>query len=320
MKICSQCGDGKPTSQFYHRNGKPIAECKECTKKRVRLRKVEVCCKGCGKVFKHRKLIKFCADCGPKKRTLEEALNELSTYSSRKELFLNNDSLYRYLIVHAKNELDKVFPLHEGVTLESCSESAHLCTTLKEFREHFPAEYDFAVRNKLRFAHLKRPKTWNFSKFQDIINKEQIQFCWELREYNSSLYTAALKNDWLRILDRTPKEKPPVFGLENFIQSCNRHGGFGTLYLLRFFDEFEDFYKIGLTSRCVERRYRGRHKYCYQAVWTYESDPEEIYTLEQSILETISERNLNYYPDLWNTLEAFEADWDDPIIQLNTHL
>lgn len=31
-KVCSQCGETKPHRAYYHRGGKPIAACKDCTK------------------------------------------------------------------------------------------------------------------------------------------------------------------------------------------------------------------------------------------------------------------------------------------------
>ena len=40
LKVCSKCGEGKPLSEYYNRkNGRPLAECKVCTRKRSLLYK-----------------------------------------------------------------------------------------------------------------------------------------------------------------------------------------------------------------------------------------------------------------------------------------
>ena len=67
---------------------------------------------------------------------------------------------------------------------------------------------------------------------------------------------------------------------------------FGTLYLLRCYNDIEEFLKIGVTSRSIEERYNGKDAmpYQYEVLYTYNGDSKIVSDLEQYI-----KSNFDYY-------------------------
>jgi len=55
-----------------------------------------------------------------------------------------------------------------------------------------------------------------------------------------------------------------------------------TFYIIRCYNEEEDFLKIGITSSSVEKRYKGRHElpYTYEILKEVQGTPEEVWDLE----------------------------------------
>ena len=72
-----------------------------------------------------------------------------------------------------------------------------------------------------------------------------------------------------------------VFGFKKsqFISACNNTG---TLYILKCFNENEEFYKIGITSKTVEIRFPSTSymPYQYKIIQEIKDTPENIYDLE----------------------------------------
>lgn len=83
----------------------------------------------------------------------------------------------------------------------------------------------------------------------------------------------------------------------NWVKRCKKRKSF--LYILRCWNKEEDFIKIGITSKSLERRYttKKRMPYNYKIIKIIESDnPEYIYDLEKRVLkDSIS---FKYYPKI----------------------
>lgn len=66
-----------------------------------------------------------------------------------------------------------------------------------------------------------------------------------------------------------------------FKNNCNN--GLGILYVIKCFNETEEFYKIGITSRSIEERfkYNSDLPYKYEVIQEIRDTSENIYTLEK---------------------------------------
>lgn len=72
----------------------------------------------------------------------------------------------------------------------------------------------------------------------------------------------------------------------HFKTKCiNNNNGFGILYVLECFNDNERFYKIGITSNSIRRRYHSKASmpYLYSVVKEIIGDPIEIYDLETKL-------------------------------------
>jgi len=72
----------------------------------------------------------------------------------------------------------------------------------------------------------------------------------------------------------------------NFKQKCDKNNnGLGILYILECFNEQERFFKIGITSLSVKKRYKSKTSmpYAYRVIDEIIGDPEFIYDLETKL-------------------------------------
>ena len=85
----------------------------------------------------------------------------------------------------------------------------------------------------------------------------------------------------------------------SFQKACNRHtNGEGTLYVLRCYNDEEEFYKVGLTSRSIRKRYdyRGLMPYSYEVVYAIKQNGTYIFNLESSLKKILYEEH--YLPKI----------------------
>ena len=76
-----------------------------------------------------------------------------------------------------------------------------------------------------------------------------------------------------------------------FKNRCNKNNnGLGILYVIRCFNESESFYKVGITSNDVKRRYDGDIKmpYTYEVIEEINTLADEVYILEKLIHKNYS--------------------------------
>jgi hypothetical protein len=85
----------------------------------------------------------------------------------------------------------------------------------------------------------------------------------------------------------------------DFRLRCQQNNnGFGVLYIIRCFNENESFYKIGITSSNLPRRYNSNHNmpYKYEVIQEIRDISDNIYNLEVLIKKYISVNGLKYLP------------------------
>ena len=107
----------------------------------------------------------------------------------------------------------------------------------------------------------------------------------------------------------------------DFRKACKKHGGFGTLYLIKMFNSKECFYKTGRTCQTISARYSGVSRnfgYDYEIIWQIDSDPDTIFDLEyEKHRETKTHR---YQPELWpnESLETFKCHGNSKLLRKPT--
>jgi hypothetical protein len=89
------------------------------------------------------------------------------------------------------------------------------------------------------------------------------------------------------------------FNRTSFVSKCDKNNnGLGILYILECFNDTEKFYKIGITSTSIKRRYNSSTKmpYLYSIVKEIIGDPVEIYNLETKLHQLNKENQ--YIPSI----------------------
>lgn len=84
------------------------------------------------------------------------------------------------------------------------------------------------------------------------------------------------------------------YNRSNFVDQCNKNNdGKGTLYVIKCKKDNEFFYKIGITSKSVRRRFYNSRlmPYDYEAVYLVVDEPEYIYDLENKLHSLLTEHN-----------------------------
>lgn len=110
------------------------------------------------------------------------------------------------------------------------------------------------------------------------------------------------------------------FGRSSFKSDCAKNGrGHGVLYIIKCYDEVESFYKIGITSRTIKRRYSSGMPYQYEVVAEVREKAGFIFDLENKIISML--RHHKYQPERafkGSVTECFETI--DPVESLIVRL
>lgn len=72
--------------------------------------------------------------------------------------------------------------------------------------------------------------------------------------------------------------------------------GLGRLYVLRCFNGEEEFYKVGITTKTVEKRFKNRLPYLFEIIEVHEKEAGLIFDLEKDIFK--NNKNLKYKPKM----------------------
>ena len=90
----------------------------------------------------------------------------------------------------------------------------------------------------------------------------------------------------------------------SFKRACNKNNnGLGRFYIIRCFNENEEFYKLGITSNSIRFRYRNNGlsinsimPYNYEVIQDIQDVPENIWNLEKFFKNYISLNKITYIP------------------------
>ena len=101
------------------------------------------------------------------------------------------------------------------------------------------------------------------------------------------------------------------FGKRGFIKYCNNN--LGKLYIVKLFNENEEFYKIGITSKYIEERMK-QIPYNYEILMIKEDNPELIYDLENSLHKNFKKNK--YIPNIkFNGYKECYKDLDINVVK-----
>ena len=95
-----------------------------------------------------------------------------------------------------------------------------------------------------------------------------------------------------------------------FKDKCDQNNnGQGILYILHCFNDNESFYKIGITSRSVQKRYKGitSMPYAYRIIDEVIGDPEYIYDLEKTLHRDNKEQQYKPLINFCGSTECFSV-------------
>ena len=89
----------------------------------------------------------------------------------------------------------------------------------------------------------------------------------------------------------------------NFINLCKKNNkGYGIFYILRCFNEREEFYKIGITARTIKERYRRKKDsggYKYDIIYSLDLKPNIAWDTEEALKKkyiSLSHKPKNWFP------------------------
>ena len=86
--------------------------------------------------------------------------------------------------------------------------------------------------------------------------------------------------------------------LIDFIECCKKNNGYGFLYIIRCWNDKEEFYKIGITSVSIKSRFKSKSKlpYQYEIIHNIKDKAENVYNAEKFLHKLF--KNYAYQPYL----------------------
>lgn len=79
--------------------------------------------------------------------------------------------------------------------------------------------------------------------------------------------------------------------INHFKRKCEKNDGIGFLYIIRCWNESEEFYKIGITSNSVEKRYKSKYHmpYNYEIIQNIPEQSEIVWKIEKLLFKMYSD-------------------------------
>lgn len=144
------------------------------------------------------------------------------------------------------------------------------------------------------------------------------KYSYDKTDYKSNskkvIITCLIHGDFLQIADSHLRGKGcPSCGAINqgwtktdFENACKNNKGLGILYVIRCFNETESFYKVGITSSSVKKRYTNNYMpYQYETVFELQDEPSIIYDLEHEYLLKLAPNKYKPLLDFGGKTECF---------------
>lgn len=108
------------------------------------------------------------------------------------------------------------------------------------------------------------------------------------------------------------------FGLTGFTERCNRNKkGSGILYIIKCWNDSEEFYKVGITSQGVNHRFQSRRRmpYKFSVVRELVDSAETIYKAEKAIHRIMSKKKYSPKIHFGGYTECF-SDIDSGVLKM----
>ena len=87
------------------------------------------------------------------------------------------------------------------------------------------------------------------------------------------------------------------WNLKSFINSCKKNNDIGIFYIIKCFNTYEEFYKLGITSRTIKKRYSGKKlPYNYEVIQCIEDISSNVFKFEKYLKTFIVKNSLTYIP------------------------
>lgn len=201
-------------------------------------------------------------------------------------------------------------------TLNECKQIALKYNNRSDFQKFDPSIFHYC-RNNRWISKVCEHMLSNSSKKTKEECKQKAILCtyrFEFKKRFKSYYKYAQKKGWLKdICSHMPLKVYGGGSKNSFQNNCKRNSkGIGTFYIIHCYDEFESFYKAGITSKSIKSRYGLPDKpnstipYCYSVVFEFKGPNEFIYDFEKYFLEKNSKRK--YIPQrIFHHTECFSA-------------
>lgn len=96
--------------------------------------------------------------------------------------------------------------------------------------------------------------------------------------------------------------------LIDFIECCKKNNGYGFLYVIRCWNETEEFYKIGITSTSIKYRFRGNISlpYQYEIIHNIKDKAENVYNGEKFLHKLFKDYAYQPYLKFKGYTECFQ--------------
>lgn len=96
--------------------------------------------------------------------------------------------------------------------------------------------------------------------------------------------------------------------LIDFIECCKKNNGYGFLYVIRCWNETEEFYKIGITSTSIKYRFRGNISlpYKYEIIHNIKDKAENVYNAEKFLHKLFKDYAYQPYLKFKGYTECFQ--------------
>lgn len=218
-----------------------------------------------------------------------------------------------------KNCLD-CRPVNLEHTKEQCGAKASICNTRWEFQQKYYRYYRKSLNSgwldEICSHMLESKPIYTFADCERAAKTCQTRS--EFARKYKSHYHKALKHKWVDDICSHMQVEQSGFSKSQFICRCNKGRGYGTLYLLECHNEIEFFYKIGITSNTINKRYSNGQDlpYSWKILWEYKGDPSAIWDMEAKFKRRI--KGLLYTPMKWKhtkSTECFKCNKEDAILK-----
>jgi len=210
-------------------------------------------------------------------------------------------------VIKAVSEFNKKSKARFGL-----SHKCKLCSRVDESNKSY--EYICASCNVIFQNDQKRSKcfeciprriNWTFE--QCKVEAAKYTYRRQFQNESKGAYLHARSKGWLDSICGHMFPLSGGFNATRFVELCAIKNVPLKLYLLKCFNNEERFYKIGVTSRSISRRYGSKKEmpYSYKILWIIEGDPRETFDLEAKFKLAITD--IKYQPKLWPTKHSKET-------------